>query len=322
MKNFILTTLSLWFLNGHNHTDDSRGTPSRVLSYLNVTNQFVEDDIVLNGYHYVSTVLKPYEDPPFGVEQTFDHDTSSHATIHFHDSKVTVSCLSIMEEDSSKLSEAARDLARAFDLHQSSLTTAPDPTSSYACTVLSPERHMAWIYADLAGITPIFFALPTSFSQTNRKEAIITSDFLFGYQLGFDDLTAVSPGQIVGIDLKTQDIHFIHQSPSKYHRFGNALKEKVTIEEIIDMTLESAQASVNKYVSDNTSWNDQHIIVAEVDEMFWTSKLLDCMLDRRQIERLVRITPPLVLDPQFDALPPRLKHLSCEEILQKLCVMI
>jgi hypothetical protein len=284
-----------------------------VLNYLQRFGHTVNSLIDVQPWHVLTSTVgfQHNETHIHQVVEDYSHNREHVSIVHVDDTLHTLAvCTSILDvHDRNTLLATAIRLTESYDRNQWSFKHIPDQNLSCSCVFSALDRELMWIFSDLSGTTPVFYSMVDHFPATGKRESIVTTDVLLALQLGFDELTPVGSRQSVALNMATGYVnyiaHFAEKQPkiatkTRYHHqdielFSNRFLSLTT--EAIDTAFLSIPAS------------PRFSVFNEFDELFWMSKLSDCLMRKKQIERHTRIVPPTVLQIQYDFFPEDFRRL-------------
>lgn len=184
--------------------------------------------------------------------------------------------------------------------------------SNMSCTIVDFNLHTIWLVSDIIGSIPLWYGL-----STTNKNFMITSDLFGAQQLGYiTSMTALGPGQIIAIDMKTYEIRkFSHWKsnrqiiPPVVPLYNTLLSVYTnTIFNILKGILQSyitknilSAYSIGSFTTcnkceHNNDRNNHNIILLDHSPIDSGSQLLVYAFSAMNINRVIKTSEPLVLD--------------------------
>jgi hypothetical protein len=186
--------------------------------------------------------------------------------------------------------------------------------SKFSCALYDTYLNNVWLISDIVGSIPIWYSfIDAKYSINKINNLIVTSDFIGAHRLGFNKLTSLGPGQVMSIDVATNQINTLYDWHKEILQLDNDLVTKTIphayaksllvslFDSLISFDHNFIDSKHNTDDNNNDNYNNYKNknkveYFSELDEVDSSSLLLDCAANALQINRKIRKTRPLVQD--------------------------
>jgi hypothetical protein len=163
----------------------------------------------------------------------------------------------------------------------------------YSCTLMDGFNKNVWLISDTVGSSPLWYALPTANHPVGHPNDssfcsfIITSDLIAAKRLGFNHLTPLGSGQLISIDITSNEIISFNNWKSKLNNLYNN-KEIEFVNDLKFYTYKIFSTALNLIskvnISNNSNSNNKDsLIVLELDNTDISSIFTYCAIDSLEI---------------------------------------
>lgn len=215
-------------------------------------------------------------------------------------------CSSLNEDSMLSARKSAESLLHAYsDSRHTSVSFVPiEYLEGHSCVLIDKSLSRMWLVADAAGSIPLWYAFSDGITSTNY---IATTDLFAAYHLGFRELTALGAGQILSVDIDSNELLSldywlpralnVSANTGSTQRSGSSSELPSSADLYARSLLSAAMTSINLLAPAGGAGP-----LIELDPLHPASLLLDCACDVLQVSRAVRLTRPLVVDQEMPAL--------------------
>ena len=208
-----------------------------------------------------------------------------------------------VENESNRLLRSYLDYRRS-DSSQSSSWVAHNPRLS--CSLFDSSIEMLYLIGDTIGAVPLFYELQDAAADDVSPQLFVSSQPLYGTNLGFRQLSPVGPGLTLSLDMTSHEvINCHHWSEGKVKSYSSKSVKEMEEDsiKILKSTADFVGSIVNGRMSDNYTTEG---IMTELDVQDDSSVLLECALHESNYgttdstsnnKRLRFKTQPLIADP-------------------------
>ena len=173
--------------------------------------------------------------------------------------------------------------------------------AALSCVIHDPIRSLVLGFADAAGSIPLWYHLLT-IEGSAHSHITVSTDLLAVLSLELMQVSVLSPGMVMGIDLADGDILFMRHWSSLMER-GHP-SESISLQPMAFRLLERVFASIAT-VGNGT--------MIELDVSEPCSQLLSCAAEGLGLHRAVYVAPPLVSERQTTI--PVLEKILCKYLV-------